>query len=323
MDYIIDINTEIGPWGSSKSYVSDKLKTAKKDAVFVRINSLGGSVDHALSIASLLEQHGSVVCDFYGLNASAATLLSLTAKKVRIHEDALYLIHKPLVFILSWENMNEDDLDAYIQTLDSTKKALEVVTLTMAKMYMRRSGKSLKDILSLMKEERWLTAAEAVSWGFCDEIIRGKAAFTASYSPLGGLPSLPRGYSLDVGHSSLFSRLFGNSKNMNKEKISIKNYASLSDVLALSELDGGVTANSVELSVSQLQVLDDALDNLSSELEKTKTELGAVQDKLDAALASPGDCTSDVSKESDIPSSADEESLFAAVQAARDLYDKI
>ncbi len=166
----LDIDGFIGNWGYSKSFVKNFLAAAGKDPVTVRVSSLGGDVDHAISIYDQFIEHGNVTIQLSAFNASAATLITLGAKRILMNSNGFYLIHKALNWVDTWGNMNEDDIDALILTLTKEKMELEKVTLVLAKMYSRKTGKPTSEILTLMKEETWLNAEEALAWGFIDEI---------------------------------------------------------------------------------------------------------------------------------------------------------
>lgn len=172
--YGIDIDSHIGGWECSKRWVKQRLKELGTGSnISVRVNSLGGDVDTALDISAQFEAHGDVTCDLYAFNASAATVLTLGAAKVRMHENSMYLIHKAMVWVSEWGAMNEDDIDSVIERLKSMKDNAAVMTLNLAKMYAKKSNKSIQDILNLMREEKWLDAHTAKEWGFVDEVFSG------------------------------------------------------------------------------------------------------------------------------------------------------
>ncbi|MCX6227391.1 MAG: Clp protease ClpP, partial [Bacteroidia bacterium] len=56
----LDIDGFIGNWGYSKSFVKNFLAAAGKEPVIVRVSSLGGDVDHAISIYDQFVEHGNV-----------------------------------------------------------------------------------------------------------------------------------------------------------------------------------------------------------------------------------------------------------------------
>ena len=168
--FTLDIDGFIGDWGYSRSVVKNFLAAAGKNPVEVRVSSLGGSIDHALGIHDQFVAHGDVTIILSAFNASSATLITLGAKKVEMYSNSFYLIHKALQWVDTWGNMNEDDIDQLIVTLEKEKNELQKVTLVLAKMYAKKSGRPTSEILELMKQETWLNAEEALAWGFVDEI---------------------------------------------------------------------------------------------------------------------------------------------------------
>lgn len=171
MAYTIDIDNFIGTYGYSKVFVKNILSKNSSKDVTVRLNSLGGSVDDALDIAAQFQEHGNVTVDMYAFNASASTLLSLGAKKARMHVDSLYLIHKAMSWVDSWGYMNEDNIQELIDQLEKEKNENAKITLVLARKYATKSGKSINEILDLMKKETWLNSQEAKEWGFVDEVF--------------------------------------------------------------------------------------------------------------------------------------------------------
>lgn len=171
MAKIIVIDGQIGPWQFSKQFVREMLKNAKEEVV-VKVSSLGGSVDHAIDIHDQLAAHGNVTIEYTGMNASSATILGLGARKVTMSENSFYLIHKPMFWVDVFGTLNEDDIEETIAQLEKQKNDLAKITLVLARMYRDKTGMAIKDILSLMKEEKWLTAEEAKEKGFVDEIFK-------------------------------------------------------------------------------------------------------------------------------------------------------
>lgn len=169
--YNIDIDSYIGSYGYSQNYVRGKLSDLKNQPVFMRSNSLGGSVNDGLGIYQAIGDHGDVQVDMFGFNASTGTWMNLKAKKVRIAANAFYLIHKSMSVVDVYQPMNADELAALIEelkvNLDENIKVDEVI----AQMYVAKTGKSMTEILDLMKIGGWMNATEAQVWGFVDEII--------------------------------------------------------------------------------------------------------------------------------------------------------
>ena len=167
----IIIDGYIGPYAYSKQFIRNQLSGNEKNAVLVKVSSLGGSVDDALNIYDQFVEHGNVTAELSAFVASSATLISLGAKTVRMNENSFYLIHKAMNWVDEWGNLNEDQIDELIAKLETQKQQLAKITLQLAKMYVRKTGKTLDEIINLMKQETWLTAEEAKNWGFVDEVF--------------------------------------------------------------------------------------------------------------------------------------------------------
>ena len=168
--YHLFLKGYVGGWNFDANYVDYVLDKYKDEEVHVLINSLGGSVATALSVSAAFARHGNVHVHYEGMNASAATIASLGAKSVTIDRNAMYLVHKCSQFMLVWDQMNADQLDQFIQECEKTKKDLNKIDLNIAKGYAQRCKKDQADLLALMKEGGWLTAEEALEWGFVNEV---------------------------------------------------------------------------------------------------------------------------------------------------------
>ncbi len=168
---VLIIDGSIGPYGFSKQWLNYMLQDHDNDEIEACISSLGGSVDHAISMHDRLAAHGNSTAILTGMVASSATIIALSSKLTKMSQNSLYLIHKPMTWIDEWGTLNEDDIDALIAKLGKDKNDLGKVTLVIAKMYATKTGKPVKDILDLMKQETWLTADEAKEWGFVDEVF--------------------------------------------------------------------------------------------------------------------------------------------------------
>ena len=168
--YHLHLKGYVGGWNFDSDYVDYILNKYKDEDVHVLINSLGGSVATALSVSAAFARHGNVYVHYEGMNASAATIASMGAKSITIDRNAMYLVHKCSQFMFVWDQMNADKLDEFIQECEKTKKDLNKIDLNIAKGYAARCKKDQADLLALMKEGGWLTAEEALDWGFVNEV---------------------------------------------------------------------------------------------------------------------------------------------------------
>jgi ATP-dependent protease ClpP protease subunit len=322
--YDIDIDGYIGSWYSSKRFVKNALSGSKDKKVLCRVNSLGGNLDDAIDIAAQFESHGDVTCELFSLNASAATVFTLGAKKVRAHANSTYLIHKVLSWVDAWGYMNEDDIDAAIERLKAEKDRNSTQTLVIAKMYAKKSGKPVKDILNLMKQEKWLTAEQAKEWGFIDEIFEDSAIKPAdvrdpdvtSLLNAAGLP-VPDFYgnnpeeednktgtvqAIIAGLADHLRDIF-NPQNkiipeMNKTFISVNTLLNVEGI----EFKNG----KVELTEDQVKILNDAIVNADAgkktaedKVVEKDAEIKTLNDQVEALNKKPAEESNPVVKKTD------------------------
>lgn len=168
--YNLHLKGFVGGADFDRNYVDYILGKHMGKPVSVLIDSLGGSVATALSIASAFRNHADVSVHFVGMNASAATIASLGAKHISIDTNAMYLVHKCSQGFFEWGSLNADQFATLIADCQQIKADLDKLDLNIAQMYAAKCKKNHSDLLDLMKIGGWLTAQEAKEWGFVDEI---------------------------------------------------------------------------------------------------------------------------------------------------------
>ena len=168
--YHLHLKGYVGGYDFDSDYVDYVLSRNAENEVHVLIDSLGGSLATALSIVAAFRQHGNVHVHFVGMNASAATIASMGAKRITMDASAMYLVHKCSVEFFRWASANSDKLSDIIKEAKQMKSDLEKMDANVAQMYAAKTGKSPEDVLALMKKGGWLTAAEAKEYGFVDEV---------------------------------------------------------------------------------------------------------------------------------------------------------
>ncbi|WP_162463103.1 head maturation protease, ClpP-related [Paenibacillus psychroresistens] len=130
--------------------------------IVVRINSGGGSAFAGLTIYELLKNHkASITTRIDGLAASAASIIAMAGDKIVMGTGAMMMVHNPWTMAMG----ESKDLRHTADVLDQVAKSLISV-------YQDRTGLDPKDIKKLLDKETWLTADEAVSQGFADEVDR-------------------------------------------------------------------------------------------------------------------------------------------------------
>lgn len=168
--YHISLKGYVGGYDFDRSTVDATLAKNEGKEVNVLIDSLGGSLATGLSISAAFRNHGKVNVHFVGLNASAATIASLGAAHISIDAGSMYLVHQCSMAFFEWGCLNSAQFDTLIADCEKIKADLDKLDLNCAQLYARKCRKPTADLLALMKVGGWLTAKEALDWGFVDEI---------------------------------------------------------------------------------------------------------------------------------------------------------
>lgn len=199
MKYNFGLDGDIGGWVYTKEYVRWKLQGMEGKPVTVRINSLGGRVDHALAIAQQFRDHGDVTCVIVGMCASAATIVCMGAAKVIMDSNALFLAHKCRNQVFSWDMMNADEIRDFIGKLEKNAQDNDTIDRVIATMYATKSGLTVGKVLDIMKRGAWLDAEQVGQLKLVDEVrsvggekTNAKENF-AQVQVAYGLPDLPEG----------------------------------------------------------------------------------------------------------------------------------
>ena len=149
------------------------------DKLVVSINSPGGDVSAGMEIYSILHQIQDVTIEIQGIAGSAAGVIS-QAGRVRMSPVAMIMIHNVSLYGASGD----------YHDMDRASEMLRNMNASLANAYAVKSGRDLKEIMKLMDKETWLTAEQALSYGFADEIIQEKISLVNSYTGLRVTPDM-------------------------------------------------------------------------------------------------------------------------------------
>ena len=131
--------------------------------VLVTINSRGGEVDHALAIFNhlrgLAKDGKRIVVRIDGIAASAASIIAMAGDEIVMPANALMMVHAPW----AWVAGNAEQLRREADVLERFESAL-IAT------YTARTGKGEDELRSMLAEDTWMTAQEAVDAGFADRV---------------------------------------------------------------------------------------------------------------------------------------------------------
>jgi ATP-dependent protease ClpP protease subunit len=170
-----------------------RIKALKAGRITVKINSLGGDVNHALAIYEMLEEHpAEITTQIIGLCASAATIIAAAGAKRKMSRNALFLIHQCSSYL---GRANQTQLAAEIESQQTVNKRILSI-------YTQKCGSdNSTDIETLFTANgglgKWIEADEALRIGFITDIYNEskKAACIDKKSFINSaLPELPQQY---------------------------------------------------------------------------------------------------------------------------------
>ena len=331
--YHISLKGYVGGYDFDRSTVDRELAKNEGKQVNVLIDSLGGSLATGLSISAAFKNHGNVNVHFVGLNASAATIASLGAARISIDAGAMYLVHKCSMAFFEWGSLNSDQFATLIADCEKIKADLDKLDLNCAQLYAARCKRKPEDLLALMKAGGWLTAKEALDWGFVDEItdLADEPApkltdALASAMANAGMP-IPNIPIAESDKERAFAKFIAALTSFFKPSTNpittamIKTYTFLSAILAdkpLTVKDGAAT-----VTLAQLDAIEDALaekDRLCNEQKQTIADLQA---KLDKTPAEPSKQVVEDNKPGEPAPKNDVEAFVETFNSARALYNEV
>lgn len=338
-NYNLHLKGYVGGWDFDADYVDYILAKNADNEVHVLIDSLGGSLAKALSIVAAFRNHGNVHVHYVGMNASAATIASLGAKHVSIDSSAMYLVHKCSMEFFQWASANSDKLQSIIEQAEQMKSDLEKMDANVAQMYASKCKRKPEDLLALMKKGGWLTAKEALDWGFVDEVTdyEDDAApvitdLIAADMSAAGIP-VPSSIVHSESSNSLMARFVESLTNFFKSN----NPKSTSDMKPENNPQAGQqeTPAAQQTQVQQPSASGQQAETVTAEAHNNAiaakdAEITRLKAEIDALKKSPGADTTHIvddkgnggeaSQDTD-PSSP--EAFYAARNRAQALYDML
>jgi len=342
--YNITLKGYVGGEDFDRNTVDRTLADNEGKQVNVLVDSLGGSLATGLSISAAFRNHGNVAVHFVGLNASAATIASLGAAHISIDAGAMYLVHKCSMAFFEWGSLNSDQFSTLIADCEKIKADLDKLDLNCAQLYAKRCKRKTEDLLALMKAGGWLTAKEALEWGFVDEITdladepapKLTDALASAMANAGmPIPNIPIAESdrdgLFAKFLSALTTLFKNQSNNVMSKDNTPKTYTEGEYNALSQQlnEANALADSQkktiedrDKSISDLKASLEARDKAIAERDKT---IASLQAKLDAKPAASTSAVVEDGKQSGSKSEpfTDAEAYCQTLNSARKLFNSI
>lgn len=332
--YNISLKGYVGGSDFDRKTVDTTLAQNEGKRVNVLIDSLGGSLATGLSISSAFRNHGNVAVHFVGLNASAATIASLGAAHISMDAGAMYLVHKCSMAFFEWGSLNSDQFATLIADCEKIKADLDKLDLNVAQLYAARCKRKPEDLLALMKVGGWLSAKEALEWGFVDEITDladepapklTDALASAMASEGMPIPNIPLS---EADRDSIFwkfitalTSFFKPSTNPITTAMN-KTYTFLCAVLGISAI--ALTDNKASLTDEDLVKIDNALKEKDDVIASKDATIANLQAKLDKKPAEDTSAVVDDAKQSGKEATKnDVEQFVDTYNSARALYNEV
>lgn len=336
--YNLHLKGFVGGYDFDRSTVDRELAKNEGKQVNVLIDSLGGSLATGLSISAAFKNHGNVNVHFVGLNASAATIASLGAAHISIDAGAMYLVHQCSMAFFEWGSLNSDQFATLIADCEKIKADLDKLDLNCAQLYARKCRKPTADLLVLMKVGGWLTAKEALDWGFVDEITdladepapkltdslasaMANAGIPIPHIPLAE-PDKESAFAKFISALTSFFRLNATVTNTLTTAMN-KTYTFLCAVLGITALE--LTNNKASLSDEQLSAIENHLADLGKKVEDRDKTIADLQAKLAAKPAVESKQVVEDNKPGGVEHAPknDVEAFVDTYNSARALFDEV
>ena len=282
--YHISLKGYVGGLDFDRSTVDSTLAKNEGKEVNVLIDSLGGSLATGLSISAAFKNHGKVNVHFVGLNASAATIASLGAAHISIDAGAMYLVHKCSMAFFEWGSLNSDQFATLIAYCEKIKADLDKLDVNIASMYAGKCKKKTQCLLDLMKVGGWLSAKDALEWGFVDEITdlddepapvltdAVASELAAAGIPLPNLPVEEKENPI----LSFFEKMAAIFQSKSKPQITMnKNYKSICALLSIESI--ALTDGKASLTDEQLSALDKTLEMKLQVISDLEAQIAALK----------------------------------------------
>jgi ATP-dependent protease ClpP protease subunit len=193
---------EVGWDFSAKDLIEYLLALGNTEPIELLIMSEGGTVAEATAVYDFVRVNNyNVTTSVYGYAASAATVLALCGRRVRMGQSAIWMVHSPYFYefvpttsMPEEGDMEETDVeDGYKKPKMNGEmengvwvKRIETTFQTIiADIYARKTGGTREEMLALMKlgddTNKLYNAEETLALGFIDEILVDATATAAAF----------------------------------------------------------------------------------------------------------------------------------------------
>lgn len=141
--------------------VKNFLETNSAKTINVRVNSLGGDVFDGIAIYNQLKSHDAkIIMHIDGIAASAASIIAMAGDEIHMPKTSMLMIHNAWTFAYG----NAKDFRKVAEDLDKIGNAI-------VEGYLTRFVGSREELETLLDDETFLNADEAIAFGLADEVV--------------------------------------------------------------------------------------------------------------------------------------------------------
>jgi ATP-dependent Clp endopeptidase proteolytic subunit ClpP len=166
----------IGYYGVEAAQFKADLDKITAGAIEISINSPGGDVFQAVAILNMLRNSGkAITTKVLGIAASAASYIMLAGDKRIMPDNTMQMLHNAS----SGAYGNAAELGELVDVLKKVDQNLHAT-------FVSRTGQTAEQIAELLSKDTYLTAAECLERGLCDEVtpsMKLTAAFDTANLP--------------------------------------------------------------------------------------------------------------------------------------------
>lgn len=193
---------------SAKKFITD-LNKLDVDIIDLYINSPGGSVFDGNSIYNALNRHKAAInVTVDGIAASIASVVAMAGDTITMPQNAMMMIHNPSGMV-----------QGTAKDMIKMAEALDKVKVGILGAYMTRAAIEEDDVSDMMAEETWLTAQDALDYGFADKVV-DPVKMAACFDGLANFKNVPDFLSTTTNKTKTGS-VVGNAGSREETKMEI------------------------------------------------------------------------------------------------------
>lgn len=146
-----------------QDFLADLENIKDAETITIHMNSVGGDGYSAIAIHNMLRTiPAEKTAIVEGVAMSGGSLIICACEHTQAFANSLILWHHAWGFMFGDYNAPE---------LHKAAESLEAMDKSQAEIYMRKTGKTLEEVMAIMDEEKHLTGREAHEMGLIDELI--------------------------------------------------------------------------------------------------------------------------------------------------------